>query len=143
MKTMRPDLNAKRSQPSLLDMKLGSILEIEGPDASVHRYILVGMSLTGYALISIYDDIQICSFLEKSSYITSHPLTITSNNISINTYADCSKVITCHFGLISNLIKEKKGANIGQLENEHAETIINKIKDVPTVAPNIKSEYFI
>lgn len=101
------------------------------------------MSLTGYALVCLYDDVYICSFLEKNNHITSHPLTITSNNTSINTYADCSKVITCHFGLISNLIKEKKGYSIGQLDNEHAEEIINKIKDVPTIAPHIKNEYFI
>jgi hypothetical protein len=143
MKTMRPDLNAKRSQPSLLDIKLGSILEIEEAGDFLYRYILVGMSLTGYALISLHDDIQVCSFLEKHAHITSYPLTITSNNISINTYADCSKVITCHFGLIGNLIKEKKGYSIGQLENEQAEAIITLIKDVPTIALNIKNEYFI
>lgn len=143
MKTLRPDLNSKRAQPSLLDIKLGSILEIEDMDNSRYRYILVGMSLTGYALISLHDDIEICSFLESSTLIPSYPLTITSNNISINTYADCSKIITCHFGFISNLIKEKKGHSIGQLENEHAEAIINMIKDVPTIALNIKNEYFI
>ncbi len=143
MKTMRPDLNSRRSHPSLLDIKLGSIVEIGNISGYMSRYILVGMSLTGYALISLYDDIEICNFLATSPDLPSYALTINSNKISINTYADCSKVIICPFGVISNIIKDKSDCYIGQLDTDLTEEIVKLIKNVTTIAPNIKNEYFI
>ena len=143
MKTMRPDLNSRRSQPSLLDIKLGSVVEIDNDHGFISRYILVGMSLTGYALISLHDDIEICNFLSANTSLPSYPLTINSNNISINTYADCSKVIICPFGIISDLIKGKASAYIGQLDTDNTEEIVKLIKNVDTITPAIKNEYFI
>lgn len=140
---MRPDLNSRRSQPSLLDIKLGSVVEIDNDHGFISRYILVGMSLTGYALISLHDDIEICNFLSTNTSLPSYPLTINSNNISINTYADCSKVIICPFGIISDLIKGNANAYIGQLDTDSTEEIVKLIKNVDTITPAIKNEYFI
>lgn len=140
---MRPDLNSRRSQPSLLDIKLGSVVEIDNDHGFISRYILVGMSLTGYALISLHDDIEICNFLSTNTSLPSYPLTINSNNISINTYADCSKVIICPFGIISDLIKGNANAYIGQLDTDNTEEIVKLIKNVDTITPAIKNEYFI
>jgi hypothetical protein len=139
---MRPDLRSKKQYISLLDIKLGTILEIENNDEK-SRYILAGMSLTSYAFVSLYDDISTCEFLAENTDIPSMPMTLTINNTSLNVHTDCSKVITCSFGVVGNLVKEKPSCYVGQLNENETEMIIELVKSTPTVAQYIKSDYFI
>jgi hypothetical protein len=142
MKTMRPDLKSRKQYLSLLDIKLGTILELDNEDMK-SRYVLAGMSLTGYALVCVYDNIEICNYLSANPDISTVSLTMTINNVSINTYTDCSRIITCRFGIISNLVKENPACYAGQLTEAETEQIIQQIKSTSTISQNIKNEYFI
>jgi hypothetical protein len=142
MRTIRPDLRSKKQYLSLLDIKLGTILEIDNNEGK-SRYALAGMSLTGYAFVSIYDDIEICHFLNENSDITSLPMTLTVNNISLNVHIDCSRVISCSFGVVGNLVKEKPSCYAGHLSETQTEMVIELVKSAPTIAKYLKDEYFI
>lgn len=139
---MRPDLKSRKQYLSLLDIKLGTILEVDQADVK-SRYVLAGMSLTGYALVCVYDNVDICNYLSANSDLSSIALTMNINNVSINTYTDCSRIITCRFGIISNLVKENPACYAGQLSEAETELIIQQIKAAPTISQNIKNEYFI
>ncbi|MBL7719790.1 MAG: hypothetical protein JNL72_13185 [Flavipsychrobacter sp.] len=142
MNTIRPDLSSRRHYLTLLDVKLGTILDLKSKGQST-RYLIIGMSLTEYALLSVYCDSESASFFTSHPQIPSYTLQLTIRKTAVQAYADCSKIIVCRFGTIRDVVKEDPRCRVDQLSEAETDKLVQYVKSSPTIAQAMKNQYFI
>lgn len=142
MKTYQPNLKPKANL-SLLDIKLGSVIEILDQEHNMkRRFIVVGMSLSHYAFVATVD--RNFETLFKSRSLPGREVSLFETRSSVlKLFADCSKILVRRFGDLGNWLKKYPESYLGNLIEDDVDELVKMIKESRTISANTKKEFFL
>jgi hypothetical protein len=143
MRTYQPTNLKPKTNLSLLDINIGSVIEInDAANSRKKRFIVVGMSLSDYAFVSAFEKDPYATTLKKYNLHTQEVSLPLNKNNNIPLYADCTKVFVRRFGELSNWLKKYPESYVGNIGEEETKAILNHIRMAKMISSRIKNEFF-